>query len=170
MGELIPETGLKEAIWTFDILRYVAPRAKLCIVGEGPERESLLRFARSLKVDAHVHFLERTSASACYRRADVVWVPSQTPGQYEATLRAMSYGKAVMTAATPGLADDLVHGTHGLLYEPGNKPALAQGTARLLSDPDLRLRLGQAAREKTLTQFSADDMIRRHLVVYDSLK
>ena len=43
----------------------------------------------------------------------------------------------------------------GLLFEPGSEEGLADAVCRLLAEPDLRLRLGAAARDRAQNEFSA---------------
>src|SRR5262249_55895926 len=49
VGPLRPEKGYQDAIWAFDILRYVYDDLRLVIIGGGPERARLEVFARSVK-------------------------------------------------------------------------------------------------------------------------
>jgi glycosyltransferase involved in cell wall biosynthesis len=64
--------------------------------------------------------------------------------------QAMAAGRAVVTADTPGAREVLRDGEHALLVPAGDAPALAAALRRLAGDPDLRARLGAAARARYL--------------------
>jgi glycosyltransferase involved in cell wall biosynthesis len=66
----------------------------------------------------------------------------------------MAYGRPVVASAVGGLRDLVVHEETGLLVPPRDVPALRGALQRLLDDPELRRRLGAAARERIRTHFS----------------
>jgi glycosyltransferase involved in cell wall biosynthesis len=61
---------------------------------------------------------------------------------------AMSVGRPVITADTPAAREVLAHERDALLVPAGDAPALAAAMTRLAADPELRRRLGDAARER----------------------
>jgi glycosyltransferase involved in cell wall biosynthesis len=123
----------------------------LAIVGDGPERGPLRRFTRdTTRVGDRVHFLgPRPDAAALLARADVVWVPSRAECGRQVVLEAQAAGQPVVASALPGLAALVADGVTGLLTPPGDPPALTRQTRRLLDDPALARRLGEAARRAT---------------------
>ncbi len=148
VGSLTPAHGFREAIWAFDILKYVYPDLHLLIVGDGPERDRLEQFARSVgRGDARVHFLPaRPHAAALLPHAAAVWVPSRSDGGRQVVLEAQAAGRPVLAAARPALAALVADGATGLLAPPGDPVAWAAAARRLLDDPALAGRLGNAAR------------------------
>jgi glycosyltransferase involved in cell wall biosynthesis len=72
--------------------------------------------------------------------APSVW-PDPLPGVVR---EAMSRRRAVVATAVGGNPDMITDGENGLLVRPGDADDLANAMARLLGDPDLRERLGQA--------------------------
>lgn len=86
-------------------------------------------------------------------------------------LEAMSLGKPIVTARTPGVIDYIRDGQNGLFYEPADNQSLADRLTRLLTDPDLRQKLSQGGMRSVQTQFNkvryARKMIRllRNLLV-----
>ncbi len=98
-----------------------------------------------------------------YRKAAVVAVPLRDVNQptgYSVTLQAMACGRAVVLSKIRGLWDpDLfVSGSNCILVKPGDAQALADAVERLRLDPDLRRRIGAAARCTALSKFSMDRM------------
>jgi glycosyltransferase involved in cell wall biosynthesis len=94
-----------------------------------------------------------------YARASVVVVPVvQTDFQAGVTsvLEAMSAGKAVITTATRGQAGVIHDGVTGICVPPGSVSELRDAVAYLLANPEERRRLGQAAREAAVAEFSVE--------------
>jgi len=96
---------------------------------------------------------------------DVVWAPYRGDylfyGSSMKMLEYMAAGKAVVATAL-GQIKELVHdGCNGLLYEPEDWPGLAVKLEALLTDPDLRHRLGQEARQTILRGWTWQHQARR---------
>ena len=92
-----------------------------------------------------------------YRAMDVVVNASVQPEGFGRTLlEAMSCGRAVLGPNAGGVPEFVSHGRNGLLYEMGNAEALCEALVRLLRDPALRRRLGQAGRATAVQHFTAD--------------
>lgn len=93
-----------------------------------------------------------------YRKAAVVAVPLRDVNQptgYSVTLQAMACGKPVVLSKIRGLWDPevFVSGENCLLVPPGDARALGEAIAALRADPDLRARIGRAARATALAHF-----------------
>jgi glycosyltransferase involved in cell wall biosynthesis len=123
--------------------------AHLLLVGDGPARRSTEALVRRDGLTARVHFLgERSDVPSCLRAADLFVFPSYTEGLPNALLEAMAAGLAVVTTDIPGCRDLITHEREGLLVPSGSPSAFAAAITRLLEDPALGQRLGQAARAK----------------------
>lgn len=149
VGALTLPHGFRDAVWAADILRYPVPDLHLVVVGDGPDRGRLERFARGINpAGGHAHFLPaRPDAATLLARADIVWVPSQAECGRQVLLEAMAAGRPVVATALPGLAALVADGQTGLLAPPGDPAELARRTRPLLDDPARAARLGAAARE-----------------------
>jgi glycosyltransferase involved in cell wall biosynthesis len=77
-----------------------------------------------------------------YRAADVVCLPSWHEGLPMALLEAMAFGVPIVATRAGGIGDLVVHGSTGLLVEPGDVEALAGAIRALAEDSDLRRRMG----------------------------
>lgn len=82
---------------------------------------------------------------------------------------AMSVGAPVVGSHIGGLADIVADGETGLLVTPGDAVALRTAIVRLLTDPDLRKRMGQAAKRRVVT-FQTSTVIPQIEQVYRSLR
>ena len=83
-------------------------------------------------------------------------------------MEAMSTGRPVIASRTGGLADLVADGETGLLVQPGNPLELRQAIERLLANPDLRKRMGQAALHKVV-EFRASSIVPRIERVYEDV-
>jgi glycosyltransferase involved in cell wall biosynthesis len=80
--------------------------------------------------------------------ADVFVLPSRNESFGIANLEAMATGLPVISTRTGAIPEYLQTEVHGLLVEPGDAMALAGAMRRLMDDGELRLRLGDAARQR----------------------
>jgi glycosyltransferase involved in cell wall biosynthesis len=169
VGPLAPHKGFRDAIWAFDILRFLYDDLRLVLLGEGPARGPLEHFARVAGVAADVHFLgEVPSVGPWLERAEVVWVPSLRPAGVGAALEATAAGRPVVASDLPELREAVADGETGLLFKPGDKAALARQTRALLDDARLRRRLAAGAREHVRKHFSAAGVVRQAARLYEA--
>ena len=135
------------------------------IVGDGPEREAL---ERRLPQAVFTGFLDGEELAAAYASSDVFVFPSETETFGSVTLEAMASGLPCVCADATGSRSLVVHGETGYLAGPRQARQFADHIARLVSDPALRLRMGAAARERSLG-FSWDESMARILGYYRSV-
>lgn len=98
-----------------------------------------------------------------YRAAQIVAVPLKDvwqPTGQSVTMQAMACGRPVVLTRGRGLWDSelLIDGENCLLVPPGDGAAWTEGLNRLSRDPDLRARIGAAARETAVAYFSLETM------------
>jgi len=131
-------------------------------VGDGPDRARLESAARAGGISERVRFLgalQREAVAACLREADVAVVPSvptrdgRREGIPVALMEAAASGKPVVASRLSGIPEAIEDGAEGLLVPPGDSEALAAALATLAADPELRRRLGAAARERMRRDF-----------------
>lgn len=171
LGPLEERKGFRDALWAADFLFYPFQDLHLWLVGEGGYQEKLRTFAMGalwhphrfqfLGVQREVHGLLST-ATAC-------WVPSLTAAGTQAALEAQAAGCPVVASDLPHLREIIVDGETGLLAPPGDKMALAVKTRHLLVDPAVRQRLGDAGRERTRKDFSAERFVDECRAIYDGV-
>jgi colanic acid/amylovoran biosynthesis glycosyltransferase len=115
------------------------------IVGDGP--------LRARAPDA-LGFVSPSELGAFYERAAVVVCPSHREGYGVVAREAMAHGRPVVATDVGGLAEAVEDGITGLVVPPHDSRALRAAIERLLSDADLRERLGAAARQVATAEFS----------------
>jgi glycosyltransferase involved in cell wall biosynthesis len=149
--------------------------AELWIGGRGPMTESYQQSARDAGVVDRVRFLGFVPDSelvAFYDACNVFCMPSTERAEQFGLvqLEAMHCGKPVIaTRLGTGVEYVTLDNMTGLLVEPGNESALAQALNRLLGDPDLRARLGEAGRRRVTEEFSVAQMVDKTVALYRQL-
>lgn len=106
---------------------------------------------------------------ALFRSVDVVVLPSYREGLPKGLIEAAACALPLVTTDVPGCREVVTDDVDGLLVPVKNAKALAHAIARLHDDPDLRTRLGAAARAKALAEFDESVVIERTMAVYTEL-
>lgn len=104
-----------------------------------------------------------------YELLEIVLLPSRIEGLSQSLLEAMALGKPVVASAAAGNLDLVRSEVDGLLVPPRAPAAWAAAISRLLADPALAARLGQAARHRARETFSLEHTVRRTLGLYHEL-
>ena len=151
------------------------PDAHAVLVGADVEqggafRRELERAADDAGVRDRVVFAGvRDDTRSILAEADVVALPSWTEGLPLVVLEAMAQGRAVVATPVGGTPELVVEGETGLLVPPRDPRALAAALRRLVDDPDLRARLGEAGLARVRERFTTDAMTSRMLEIYDEV-
>jgi glycosyltransferase involved in cell wall biosynthesis len=139
------------------------------LVGDGPLREELEREASSLGLgDSAIFMGERSDIPAVLASIDVAVNTSDSESLSNVILEAMAARLPVVAYAVGGNSE-LLTGERGALIPAGNGTAFADAVEKLLSDPDLRQRLGASGRQFAQDNFSLDRVHRRYAELYASL-
>jgi glycosyltransferase involved in cell wall biosynthesis len=119
------------------------PDARLIVIGDGPERETVHATARELAL-RHVEFLGPVSPREMgrwYDAADVYLNASDIDNMPNSIIEAFACGLPVVTSRAGGIPYVVEHERNGLLVDCGDHDALARAALRLLDDPALAERL-----------------------------
>ncbi len=170
VGRLWPQKRYRDLICAVDLLGVIQPQVTLAIIGDGPQRDELLRYRDQVTDPQWVRFVgDRDDVPDLLPHLDAFWLGSAYEGQSNALLEAMQAGRPVVVSDIPGNRDLVEHEVSGLVLPLGDTGAFAKQTHRLLSDPDLANRLGQAAANRIASEFTVEKMISRHASLYESL-
>ncbi len=153
VGRLSEEKGVLELVEAGRGLPIV-------FVGDGPLRE---------RVPDAVGFVSPAEVGSYLERAAIVACPSRREGYGVVARQAMAYGRPVVATAVGGLANAVVDGETGLLVPSGDSAALRAALERLLGDPPLRARLGDAARRRARELYGVEAAARATLAAYDAV-
>lgn len=138
-------------------------RPRLQLAGSGPLLARLRAKAAGLGLAAQVAFLGHHADMPGLLRSQAIYALStHYEGMPLALVEAMAAGCACIASDVIGVRGVIEDGVTGLLVPEGDAPALADAIARLLHDPALVARLGQAARERALAEHSLALMCQRY--------
>ncbi len=149
----------------FDVLvraMRLVPGAHLALAGEGPERDALLRLARSEGVAARTHMLGwRGDQAALLAAATVLACPSRQEPLGNVVLEAFSAGVPVAAAASDGPRELIRDGDTGLLVPVEDAAALAGAIRAVVEDAGLAGRLRAAGRAEWEATHAEEPVVRR---------
>jgi glycosyltransferase involved in cell wall biosynthesis len=150
------------------------PNAHLLILGEGGAFRNVEDEVRQLAIDLHlsdtVHFLGRINDVNPYLLAgDIFVLPSSSEGMSNALLEAMAAGLGIVASNIPGNAQLIADGINGLLVPPGDVSSLSLALNCLLTDSALTAKLGKAAKQSAIENFSIDSVADRYINLYTEL-
>jgi glycosyltransferase involved in cell wall biosynthesis len=138
VGNLVDLKGHDLAIEALALLSATRPGAQLCIVGDGPLRDSLQEQARECGVESRVHFAGRVpneQLAAWYSAADAMVLASRSEGWANVLLESMACGTPVVATAVGGSAEVVAEACAGRLVARRDAPSLVDAVEQLLADP-----------------------------------
>lgn len=141
-------------------VRRQVPDAHFLVVGDGQQRPYLQSLAAELGIGECVHFLgTRDDVPQLLALCRVHVLTSRMEANPVSILEAMACGKPCVAPRVGSIPETVIHETTGLLTQPDDQQALTAAVARLLADRALAERLGRAARQHVLRNFSLEAMV-----------
>jgi len=174
VGRLVSYKGLEYLIRAFARIS-TKIKARLAIVGSGPQENALKELAQKAGIAGRVEFageVPERELVARYHAADVVVLPSVTNAEMFGIvqLEAMACRKPVISTKLPtGVPWVNRHGKTGLVVPPGDEEALAESIRHLLADPARRAEMGEAGRARVERHFTSAHMAASLLEIYEEL-
>ncbi|MFB3068191.1 MAG: glycosyltransferase family 4 protein [Acidobacteriota bacterium] len=142
-------------------------RVKLLIVGDGYLEEKLREKVKSLGIEKAVVFTGFWSnVPEMTAILDVSVLPSFYEGMGRVVLEAMAAGKPVVASRVGGLTELVEDQVSGYLIPPGDVNALVKRLKTLITDPDLRQKMGQEGAHRIRPEHSAETMVKMTHQVY----
>ena len=156
-------TGVKRTdvlLRGFRALREDGVDAVLCMVGDGPDRESVEQLADELGIVRECLFTGyQEDVGPFFAAFDVFVLPSGNEGTPVTAIEALAAGCPVVATRVGGVPDVVTDGEDGFLVSPAAVDELAGRLGELARDPDLRARMGASGRERMRTRYSVDRLI-----------
>jgi glycosyltransferase involved in cell wall biosynthesis len=133
----------------------------LLIIGEGPQLDNLATRIASMGLQGRVLLVgQKTDPEAWLRALDIFCLPSYAnEGVPQSIMQAMLTGLPIVTTPVGAILEAVSDGTSALVVAPKNSDELANAIARLVRDPQFAARLGDAARQRALANFSLEGML-----------
>jgi glycosyltransferase involved in cell wall biosynthesis len=170
VGRLVAFKGVDVLLRTFARARELRPGITLTIAGDGAERDALEALAAQLGLAADVTFLGHIGPNDVLRafvNCDALVIPSVCPENLPTVaIEAMGVGRAILASRIGGIPELVADGVNGLLTDPFDEAALADGMVRLASQPDLCRHMGEAGRRRAAA-YTATTFVSNILTLYD---
>ena len=153
------------------------PDVLYLVVGEGEMRDRIASVIRSKNLASNVLLFGKASKKELklfYNTADIFVMPNiRQPGDMEGlglvALEASTCKLPVVASNLEGIKDALSHGGIGILVEPGDSKGFEEAISELANDPDKRRRLGEAARDFVISNFTWENTTRDFIELFLSL-
>jgi polysaccharide biosynthesis protein PelF len=173
LGRIDPIKDLHTLIRAFALVHAELPAAQLRLFGAAPKgNEAYLSschtLVKELRLGGNAHFEGRVGHPAeAYRAGNVVLLTSISEGFPYTLIEAMATGRATVSTNVGGVAEAVAD--TGFVVPPRDERAIADAALTLLQDPLLRQRLGQAARQRVMTQFTLQQSLSAYRETYSTL-
>ena len=172
VGRLVHEKGYREIIRAAAQLRDRDPALRFAVIGpEEPEKAgSVSRVERTAAADVGVRFLgRRDDVERLYRGMDIYVLASYREGFPRSAMEAAAMRLPIVATDVRGCREVVDTGVTGVLVPARDSRALADTIGALAVDPERRVRMGAAGREKALREFDQQRCIDLTLSVYREL-
>jgi glycosyltransferase involved in cell wall biosynthesis len=141
---------------------------ELVIVGEGPEKMSLLEQISELDLEQKVFLRDLMSQEILneyYNKSVMVILPSIDEGFGLVMVEGQLCKKPVIGADSGGIPEIIEHGRTGLLFPPKDHESLASAVERILADEDLASQLAEAGHKSATDKFSQEIFVKKYVEV-----
>ncbi|VAX35110.1 hypothetical protein MNBD_UNCLBAC01-2080 [hydrothermal vent metagenome] len=146
------------------------PTVKLLLVGEGKLEPLLREMVENLDLEDHVLFFPVVDqAPEMLTVLDVFVNPSRQEGLGISVMEAQAVGLSVVASNVGGIPSLIEDGKTGVLVDSENSKILAEAIIDLLQHRDKQKKIGLAAREHALKNYSAEVMVDKILQVYQEV-
>jgi len=159
IGRLTADKGPDALIGALDLLRLERFRLQLLVLGNQDEEDSTRYRERLQTSPTPVRVLDSVTDVRPYiAAADLLVLPTRREGMPNVVLEAAAMGVPCVTTTATGAVDSVMDDETGILVPPDDPRSLATAMRRLLTDPELRQRMGESARARVVRLFEPDDV------------
>ena len=172
VGRFALHKGIHVLLKALPLVFKEIPRAKVLIVGNGDNKDMILRVKNSIKRENHefIGFVENyTDLPQIYSRATIFVSPSFEDLLGFRLLEAMGCGVPVVATDVGGVPELISNERNGLLVPAGDHNILAEKMISLLTDDSLRSKIRNNARITVEKKFTARAMSQETLKIYNEL-
>ena len=178
VGRLVRDKGLHTLLSALceGVLR--DPHVRLTVIGGGPDADLYRERVAELRLGSRVDFigpLPNHELAPFYQKARMLIFPSllgargQQEGMGLVPLEALACGCPVIASDLPAVSEAIRDRETGLLFTPGDVPALAKCIAAMLQDSEMAAQTATAGRELVLARYGWDRSAESYRDVYRRL-
>ncbi len=165
--------SVKRPIDCIEILAKVkanGEKARLVMVGDGPERSAVYYRAEQIGVKDETIFVGKQANIADYLGvSDVFLLPSELESFGLAALEAQACEVPVIATRIGGIPEVVTDGETGFLSDVGDVEKMSADTLRLIGDEDLRRSFGERGREQAILRYSTEKIIPQYISFYEKV-
>lgn len=170
VGRFAPEKRVGLLLDVFHLLLREIPDARLVLMGDGPERDEILRRVGRLNLADRVELVAPNPAvEGTLHRFDVFVMTSALEGLPNAAIEALAAGIPVVSTRVGDMADIVVEGRTGALFENEDPGSMAATLARVLADRTLAENAAAAGPKLVEERFSLRRAVERLTETYRAL-
>ena len=160
IGRLVRDKGIHELISAWNLIKEEFPSLHLLVVGPFEDHDPVDRqIAQQIRQDPRIHPTGMIKeVLTAYGICQLIALPTYREGFPNVPLEAAAMELPIIATRVPGCMDAVVDGVTGILVPPRDAMALADAIRKLFKDPELRQRMGQAARERVVRDFKPEDI------------
>lgn len=169
-GRLGKEKNIYFLLRTFKLISGIYPDSVLIIIGDGPEKRSLIQFTHSLKLKEKIIFLgykKRDEVLSMLSQSDIYVFPSKTETQGLSLLEALACGTPAVAIKAMGVVDVLKDDIGGYLVKE-DEATFAGKVGEMLLNKDLYNKKVKEAVTRA-EEFSSHKMAEKLITSYESL-
>jgi len=145
-------------------------KAKLVLIGDGPERCAASRLVKEFGIEEDVMFVgKQNNVIELLSVGDLFILPSEKESFGLAALEAMACEMPVIATTTGGLPELILDGETGFLSEVGDIEKMTQDAINLLSDADMLNKFRKSARNRAVEEFSSNIVVDQYINLYEEL-
>jgi teichuronic acid biosynthesis glycosyltransferase TuaC len=172
VGNLLAGKGHELVFRAMARSKDLLPGLQCHVIGEGGDRARFADLARRLGIADRVHFLGlrgRSEVAEAMRSCSLFVLPSRYEGLGCVYLEAMACAKPVIACRGQGIDEIIEHGNNGWLIPVDGLEELVQGIHILLNDAGLRARIGEAARQTIVGNYTLQHQAERLFKTYEEV-
>jgi glycosyltransferase involved in cell wall biosynthesis len=167
LANLRPEKNHKMFLRVAKKLLDSSVAATFVVAGDGPLREELAETCQSMGISDSIRFLGRCDEVADLLRAtDIVAMTSLHESLPNALIEAGAMGVPCVSTDCGSVAEIILDGLNGFVVRKNDDDGMVESIMSLISNPDLRLRMGQEARKQVAAKYALDILGNNLLEVY----
>ena len=160
IGRFAPIKRIDRLILAFQKVIERIPKAKLVIAGGGELKSEMEEMVSSLNLQDKIFFLGvQDDVEKIYSGVNMVALSSDNEGTPAVLIEALAYGKPVVSTCVGGIPDVVSNGESGILAKANGPDELADSIIQMLSDADMRNKMGRMGMQEVRRKFSLENLI-----------
>ena len=169
-ARMLWDKGVGEFVAAAQQLHRIGVKARFALVGgidpsnpESVPAKKLAEWARESDIE---WWGNRQDMSVIFSRANIICLPSYREGVPKVLLEAAACGRPIVTTDVPGCREVVIEGENGLLVPARQSRPLAEALRQLIIQPELRRSMGSKGRAMAEAEFSIEQVVERHMSIY----